>query len=749
MKAENAPQAADESPQEPTSTRAGKRRRQCKRPMLRAWIWGVLSVQFIATALFGISNYVMIMRNTNVTQQVPEEARPKLYWTATLYSLQILLGYLVIALVMATISYLLLISWRSLRGRKVTTRASVAWAIGMLLLLVGYKFADYAVDSPFVLMNMFKSEGGIASLGWVVDIIPVWAPFVARAVFAALALTVVVLAAIRAIERMPRRRRVYIVSAVAVLPVLGMGLGLTAAIERRPAEPKPGDRLNVLILASDGLRPDHLGIYGYELPTSRNIDEIGADAVRFDACYVPVGRTLPSWTSMLTSTYPHTHGQRVTWPRESNIKLPMPTLVDELRKAGYQTAVLSDWAGGDFAKVQYGFDDVKVSPDAWNLYTFMSQGMLQGHPFLVAFADNPLGRLVFPHMVGMPVNPCPEALTDLTIDRLRDYAHDSRPFFMVTFYSETHIPYATRYPYYRKFSPPKYQGPHKVAMYVPDYVNMGKGKLDLDFYDPPQLRALYDAAILSFDDEVGRIMRHLRELNLHENTIVIVTSDHGENLFETPTSWGHGSFFFGGNHDVHIPLIISDPALRGQGPRVVNELASSLDIMPTLLERLGLEVPETCRGRSLLPAVEGRGEVGERQIFFESGVWIGGEPDLEGEYLKYPSMLDTLEVSNAQTGQLGIGSQYFDQIMTAKHRMLRTNKWKLIYMPTVRGAEYQLFDIENDPHSARNVKDEYPEVYEQLKDDLWKWMLEDTDRVRRGENIVRPGQKIRQYVPED
>ena len=296
-----------------------------RRSLLRTWFWGLLSVELLTIALFAVCSYLMFVRNQNVTNAVPGEVRNQLYWAATLFSARVLLGYLVITLVISALSFVLLVSWRSLRNRTVTVRASITWAVGLLVMLTIYKLVDYALVSPFVLMNMWNHEVGISFIGRISDAVPEWAPFVARAIFAAIALTVVVLAMIRAFERLPRRQKVYIVTAVAILPVLGVTLGLTAAIERRPAAVRTDPRPNILILASDGLRPDHLGIYGYELPTSRHIDEVGATAVRFETCHVPLARTLPSWTSILTSTYPQTNGLRVTWPPESDIALPVPT----------------------------------------------------------------------------------------------------------------------------------------------------------------------------------------------------------------------------------------------------------------------------------------------------------------------------------------------------------------------------------------------------------------------------------------
>ena len=160
--------------------------------------------------------------------------------------------------------------------------------------------------------------------------------------------------------------------------------------------------------------------------------------------------------------------------------------------------------------------------------------------------------------------------------------------------------------------------------------------------------------------------------------------------------------------------------------------------MPTLLERVGQAVPSSCEGQSLLELI--RGQRGEREgsIFAESGVLLGGEKQLEGsDYLRYPPLAETLEVTEFDTGQIGIKRQYLDVMVTARQRMIRTPRWKLLYLPLTGGARYELYDLQGDPGCHKDVKAAHPAVFEQLKSRLWEWMERDPLRHRRGEHMVR------------
>jgi len=708
-------------------------------PLSRAWCRCVVVTEVVLAAIYIACTIWLIVRSPTSGPMITAEVGARFIRYCVGRALWVFMGYMLIGLGLGSFACMLLWSLCSIRGRRMSPRLALWGSLAVVLGILSYKAVFLSVFSPSVLTNMLQAGWGVRLVGAIGDHVPAWLVAGLRGLTLAAACVLVVGGLARSLSRMQRLPRLAAVAASAVLLTAVGGLGLGLALERLPAASRDDGRPNILILATDGLQSEHLGIYGYDRPTSPNIDRLGADGVRLTQCYVPLARTLVSWTSILTGTYPHTHGLRHTWPRELNIDVPVPTLCRELRKKGYASAVFADWAGSDFGKVNYGFDRKQVAREAWSLSTWISQATCQGHPLLVAFGGNGLGYVLYPEIRGMPVNPAPDAVTHAALGALEDFAQQRQPFFMIVFYSETHLPYATRYPYYRRFTDPAYDGLHKSCVYVPDPREAASGRFDPEAcYDVDQVRALYDGAVLSFDDQVGVIVRSLKDLNLWDDTIVIVSSDHGEDILESPHSWGHGHYFFGDDYDSRIPVIINDPALRGRGPaRTIDEPASSIDLMPTLLERVGLPAPETCEGESLLDLIQGRRAERDRTVFAETGVLMGGGREIsDSGALVYPSLIEMFEVADMRTGQVGIRGEYSDLLIEARHRMLRTSRWKLVYIPLVAAARYQLYDIRSDPECRRDVKDAYPAVFDDLKARLWRWIERDALRRRQDDHVV-------------
>jgi arylsulfatase A-like enzyme len=704
----------------------------------RAWLRTLVLTEAVMAALFAACTVWLAISSPTESPLVTPVVRRIFTWYTVKYSAWVFLGYMLIGLVMATTVWAVLSSWAYLRNRALTRRGLTASVTLTLAAILGYELVSLSVLDPQVVGNTFTGVSGVWLIGVLGDVVPAWLVLGVRYGVPSLATAVVLAAAVRALARAKRSTRIAALAVVGVALVTVAGVGLRLALQKPPPSTRDPHRPNILILASDGLQKEHLSLYGYPRRTSPHIDRLGRDAVRFDQCYVPVARTLGSWASILTSTYPHTHNFRQTWPRETRLEVAQPTLCRELKKLGYSSYVFSDWAGSDFGKVDYGFDTVVSSPEAWSLSVWIGVATCRAHPLLVSFGDNWLGHRMYPEMKGMPVNPDPQSVTRRTVKELERLSLTREPFFMVTFYSETHLPYSTRYPYYKKFTDPQYEGNHKMCVYMPDPRQVARGEIDPEeSFDVDQVRGLYDGAVLSFDDQVGEVLEALHELDLWDDTIVVVMSDHGEDLMETPGAYGHGNSFDGDDFDSRIPLVISDPLLRGRGERVVGDTVSSLDLMPTLLARLDAPTPATCKGTSLLSLVEGRPQVVDNRIFAETEVLMGGGREFhDDQRIIYPPLLDMLEVSDIASGQVGVSERYVDLLVQARQRMIRTDRWKLVYTPLKSGARYELFDIQQDPSCRHDVKESYPDVTARLKGELWGWMKQDERRHEQGEHLL-------------
>ena len=384
------------------------------------------------------------------------------------------------------------------------------------------------------------------------------------------------------------------------------------------------ERPNILIVGSDSLRPDHLSFNGYGRTTSPRIDRLAAESAVFADAQVPLARTLPSWASLLTSVHPHTHGFRHMFPEPRKRKIRNPLLTRILAEAGYRSAVVSDYAGECFDLVDMGFDERDVPPTT-SLDIVVERELLIRLPHLAPFFDHAAGHRLLPLLRFLMTNPDADALTERVLDRLRALDASGSPFLLTAFYSCTHIPYAVAWPGYRRFTDPHYRGIHKYGYGVSDVRDI---EAILDRPEPAairQIEALYDGGVFAFDRSVDRILEEVDRLGIADRTVVIILSDHGENIYDGDNLLEHGDRFGGGDAANRIPLILHDPAGR-IAPGPVTAPVSSLDLMPTLLARLELPVPEGVEGRDLAPLTRGAAP-GPRRFFAETGLWLTGTPE--------------------------------------------------------------------------------------------------------------------------
>jgi len=306
------------------------------------------------------------------------------------------------------------------------------------------------------------------------------------------------------------------------------------------------------------------------------------------------------------------------------------------------------------------------------------------------------------------------------------------PFLLNIFYSTTHPPFASEWPWYSRFSAPAYTGESKFAMARltdPFDIIRRQGAPREDF-DLDQILDLYDGCVAQFDDEVGKLIRHLATCGLAENTIVVVYSDHGMEFFEHET-WGQGNSAVG-DFSARIPLVIHDPRISSV-PRI-DDVVRSVDIVPTLLDLAGTSIPKSVEGISLAPAIRGDEKCPQLDAFNETGVWVTHVPGLPEDHLRYPDLFELLEVPDRETGTLAIKSKYYDTVLRAKDRMIRRGPWKLVLQPLSVGAGVLLFNVEQDPNCSRNVAADYPEINEALSSRLRMWMTDDLvspDKIAR------------------
>ena len=562
-----------------------------------------------------------------------------------------------------------------------------------------------------------------------------WQPAIHGALFVALPWAVLAAVVVWWLRRMSARGRVG-AGVVGLLVAFGAILSSGRPGSDRKLTTGGEARPNIIVIGSDSLRGDRVGYSGYRpersdgpaaAGVSPRIDAWAVDAARFERCYTPIASTLESAVSMLSSRYPHEHGIRHMYPRREQVaaaeKVIRP-IGEVLAEQGYDTAAIGDWCAGYYQMMPLGFRDVSVSSFE-NFRNYIDQAVLLAHSLVPLYFDHPAGHRIFPQIHSLAGFVKPEVVTRRVEDKLAKQAASGRPFFWHVFYSCNHLPYASGEPYSRMFTDPDYSGPNasKVDFDINEFVS-GTGLEDkmkaLPEEDIRQIRGLYDGCTRQFDDAFGRILDALQRHGLMENTIIVMTSDHGDDLYEPGVTLTHGLGFNGGDHGSHIPLAIAGPGIRGQ-TRAAQ--ARSLDIAPTLLELAGLEIPADWTGKSLAGAIR-QGVEAEDQPFY-------GETSLPFILLRVegverpvlPPMDKLTRIDPDYHHQFVVREEWEEPVVTAKQRCLRTRRWKVVATPRKEGGRhYGLFHLESDPYCRENLSEARPEVLGPMRAALERWI---------------------------
>lgn len=495
---------------------------------------------------------------------------------------------------------------------------------------------------------------------------------------------------------------------------------------------------NVIIVASDSLRGDRLGCAGYKparsdgaagAGVSPTIDSLAARSSRFERCYTPIASTFESSVSFMGSQFPHTHGICQMYPAQSTLEEMERKLVpvaSVMEKAGYDTAAIGDWCAGYYKVVPLGFKEIDVSSfDNFKIY--MSQAVVMAHFIVPLYFDNALGYRLFPEIGSFASFVTPEVVTRRVEQRLEKQAAAGTPFFWHVFYSCNHLPYGSSQPYNRMFSDPAYHGPagSQVQFDVDKFI----GGEDLEpiwrsmpDFEVTQIRALYDGCTRQFDDCVARILKSLDRNGLADRTIVVITADHGDDLFDPGVTLGHGLSLNGSGQANHIPMIVYVP---GQQPQVIAEPIRSIDLMPTLADLLAVDKPAVWEGKSVSTWIKRSASPETIPCYSETSFpFIQFKvPGIERP--KLPPMDELTEIDEAFNYQFVLKEKYLAPLIAAKQRCLTVRNWKLVCTPTAQGERhFALYRLATDESGNVDRSKEHPEIVAPMQAALERWMDE-------------------------
>ena len=383
----------------------------------------------------------------------------------------------------------------------------------------------------------------------------------------------------------PLRRVVGATLVPGVLLVAVLGIGLNGAwwlAERRGLRPASAasESPNVLIIVWDTVRAASLSLYGYARETTPHLAALAARSTVFENAFSPAPWTLPSHAALFTGLEP----DRLSGDWQRPLGEEAPTLAEVLRDRGYRTGgfVANTYFAGREAGVARGFlryeDYPLLSLQQLVRSTTLGRRLIRIERFVDAFDYDP----------SMELKPAHE-ITDAAlswIERDRD-----RPFFAFLNYLDAHSPYAPPPPYDRQFG----------QLERLTKLNFGNGRR----LTPAELQAeidAYDGAIAYLDAELHRLLAELDSLGVLDNTIVVVTSDHGEEFGEHDV-YLHGSTLF--DRSLHVPLLIHLPG-RSSGTRR-DEWVTIADVPATILQAIGGAESLPGRGLALAGGVDSSG----------------------------------------------------------------------------------------------------------------------------------------------
>jgi arylsulfatase A-like enzyme len=421
--------------------------------------------------------------------------------------------------------------------------------------------------------------------------------------------------------------------------LLFLAVGINAvAIGQKLLNPHKGP--HIILLLMDTLRADHLGCYGYHRPTSPHIDKFAKDNLLFERALSNSPWTKPSMGSLFTSEYPAFH-LAFNWSDDlGDVNL---TLAEMLKNLDY---------------------------------------------FTVAFQTNPILSKDHNFNQGfMLYEDMPHKKAELVVSKfnhwLEKYESD-RPFFAYIHFMDPHLPYN---------APPEFLAPFEsrplesqfTGEEHPSVIRKARGP-GLSDEDKQHITNLYDAEIKYLDTHFEEIIKSLEKKGFMDNTVIILTSDHGEEL------WDHGGFEHGHTlykEVLHVPLIMS--CSKSTPPQSINSIVHLMDVFPTILHLAGKECTRYLRGKNLIPiALEG--ESTSEAIFFE-GLLYGTE----------------------KKGILRNGWKLIEDTGEIWPRALHLPQSEKHSLSSVTSQKFELYNAETDFDDRNNVIDKFPQIAIELK----------------------------------
>ncbi|MBI4908390.1 MAG: sulfatase-like hydrolase/transferase [Acidobacteria bacterium] len=464
-------------------------------------------------------------------------------------------------------------------------------------------------------------------------------------------------------------------------------------------------RPNVLWIMTDQQRFDCLGANGNRILRTPNLDKLAARSANYQLAFVQSPVCVPSRVSYFTARYPHSHKNRVNYtPLDSREVLGQQIFHD----AGYQTGVVGKlhyWPPTAEHARSLGWDRVRLDDGIGGTDAYSDYVATVKRKNYHATAPLP-GKN--PFRGAAPYNETPTGWTAAEAKKmLRELAGGEKPFFQYISFFKPHAPYTVPEPFDSMYDDAQIPLPRQMTLEEIQRLPLPLQKLILRGRQPAYnmdrtrlqwIYRSYYASVSMIDREVGEILDVLQMSGKADNTIVVFSTDHGDQLLEHGLE-GKNLFF---EASVRVPFLISYRPRIAAGKR--DQFAEMVDVMPTLLDICGLPARTSMQGRSLVSAAP-------REFAFSENII----PEvITGGTLEMPYV----------PGKGVAGVRHPDA------KMIRGRRWKFNYYP---GNGGELYDLANDPHEERNLYSEpaHQGAVREYKDRLLDFLItaDETDQI--------------------
>ncbi len=436
---------------------------------------------------------------------------------------------------------------------------------------------------------------------------------------------------------------------------------------------------NILFINVDQQRYDCLGFTGNSIVKTPNIDALAKSGMSFSNAFTPCPLCCPARQTLLSGVMPGVHGGLWNYDcgslNPTGLSPKRNIWVNQLKSAGFKTAYIGKWhVNKENDPTEFGFDTYKrfagVPQDNTEInYHFNEE---QDGYWGVGAYDTRALEDTHTHQLSAEA-----------VRTLEEFSKSDSPWHIRLDFPEPHLPCLPAEPFASMYPPET----------IPEWENFKEDFENKPYIQKQQLKnwnienwtwkewsiylSGYFGIISQYDDAIGRVIKKIEELGLSENTLIVYSSDHGDAAGSHRMMDKHYVMY---DEEVHVPMIYRWDGKIKPGSVCSDFISNCLDLGPTILELLNLEIPEDYQGKSFLPQLKGIENPDSREFIFST--------------------------YNGQ--QFGLYSQ----------RMIRDNKYKYVWNAT---DVDEFYDLENDPFELENIsgKTEMQEILKQYKKKLW------------------------------